>query len=98
MDSWILERAAGALIFTVSAIWNHILADVCFDIPMRTNSQCLLKTIQNDSPETQHIRQQLESKHGPSILTWAPSHKDTAGNETADNRVEAATVTADNPP
>ncbi len=65
MDSWILGRAAWVPMFAVTTIWIHILADVGFDISIRFDIQCPLKTIQHNSSETQHIRQQLDSPFTP---------------------------------
>ncbi len=48
-----------------------------------TRAICPTQRIQNGVHDTQHIRQRLDNRKGPTIFIWVPGHKDIPDNEAA---------------
>ncbi len=67
---------------------SHATAAIC------TDSQSLLKAIQNGSADTADLRRMLNKRAGKTTLFWIPSHHGVAGNKEADAcATKAATIT-----
>ena len=60
------------------------------DTVVCTDSQALLTSIESMSPDTQDIRNILDSLHGKTHLHWIPSHSNIPGNEYADRAAKEA--------
>ena len=56
-----------------------------------TDSLSLLQAIENLNPDTDEIRQKMESLEGSIDLMYVPGHKDVPGNELADKYAKDAT-------